>query len=84
MAHFLQSEKWIGYAALCFAVLVILAFRFHFGTTLAGVCLVPLGFYCGVRGLFVGPWYGRVCAGLSMVVWLLGAYGILVAMSKVS
>lgn len=83
----LQSDWWVGYAALTCAALLqleqMLLCATEFGLlgevlgVLIGVSLIGVGTYCGVRGVFVGPRISRICAGLSIFYWTLVAQWIL-------
>ncbi len=74
MTHMFKSNKYLGYTALSCAALIFLATRLRPGPEplyiLALICLLVVGIYCSVRGLFSGTWSNRICAGLS-VVWLI-------------
>lgn len=73
MTHMFKSNRWLGYAALICAALMFLTSRFRLGSeplhVLAVISLFMFGIYCSVRGLFSGPWFNRICAGLAMVYW---------------
>jgi len=87
MTHLFQSGRWMGYAALICAVLMFLVSRFSPGLDplhgLVVITLLVFGLYCGVRGLFVGAWLSRICAGLSMLYWGWMFLVFLTALSKI-
>jgi hypothetical protein len=77
MVHILNSDRWLGYAALICAVTVFLALRMMTPDAMAPVfiyvCLGPLGLYLAFRGVFVGRVTSRGCAGIALAYlgWLL-------------
>jgi hypothetical protein len=87
MTHILKSDRWLGYAALVLAAVVILTPFIFRRDALVGFidiyCLGPVGLYLSIRGLFVGHLPCRICAGLALVVfgWLL--YSLIVTFSSV-
>ncbi len=76
MTHTLQSARWLGFAALTCAALLFFATRLRPGPEawylLAIISLLVTGIYCGVRGLFSGTWFNRICAAFSVVylIWM--------------
>jgi hypothetical protein len=80
MTDTFKSGRWLGYAALTCVLLLFLATRLNLGQLrqeslyiLALISLLVFGIYCGVRGLFSGTWWNRICAGISLVylIWML-------------
>jgi hypothetical protein len=76
MTHTFKSTKWLGYAALTCAALLFFATRLRPGPEplyiLAIISLFVFGIYCGIRGLFSGTLFNRVCAGASVffLIWM--------------
>jgi hypothetical protein len=87
MTHILKSDRWLGYAALAFAAVVILTPLIFRGDALIGFidvyCLGPVGLYLSIRGSFVGRMPCRICAWLALGIfgWLL--YSLVVTFSSV-
>jgi prepilin signal peptidase PulO-like enzyme (type II secretory pathway) len=96
MFHIVKSDRWIGYAALICAVVVFPANRTLDSVDPAAqgglipffiwLFLTPLGLYFALRGVFVGHWPSRVCAGVALVffIWLVYSYIMEVAGMKTS
>ena len=85
MTHAFHSDKWLGYAALgCVAALAVLSRTVGFGSdagrVVVGLCLFVLGAYSAVRGMFMGGWPSRVCAGLSVLLWVWVVFSIVAAL----
>jgi hypothetical protein len=77
MVHTGKSDDWVGPTALLCGLLVLLiGFLFSFLFIYAVVLIAPFGFYCAVRGVFVGRPLSRTCAGLSMAIWIWFAIGL--------
>ena len=96
MFHIVKSDRWIGYAALICAVVVFPADRILDSVDLEArgglipffifIILSPLGLYFALRGVFVGHWPSRVCAGVALVffVWLVYSFIMELAGMKTS
>jgi uncharacterized membrane protein len=80
MVHIIKSDRWLGYAALVCAAIVILVPWLIQRESLAVVfvvyCLGPFGLFLALRGVFVGRWPSRICAGVALIFfgWLLYSF----------
>ena len=87
MTHALNSDRWLGYATLICVVLTVVMPRCAFlpedmRFALAASVAV-LGLYCGLRGVLLGRWLSRACAGVSLVFWVWLLYSLMLAFRSV-
>ena len=87
MTHAFHSDKWLGYAALACAALMLLQWRLAVGSesgrVIIALSLFVLGAYCAVRGMFIGRWPSRLCAVLAVLFWVWVLYVLAAALRAV-
>jgi hypothetical protein len=87
MIHAFHSDKWLGYAALACAALMLLQSRLAVGSVsgrvIIALSLFVLGTYCAVRGMFIGRWPNRLCAALAVLFWVWMLYLLAAALRVV-
>jgi hypothetical protein len=80
MTHAFRNDKWLGYAALACSALMLLQWRLGVGSescrVVIALSLFVVGAYCAVRGMFIGRWPSRLCAGLAVLFWAWALYSL--------
>ena len=77
MVHELKSDRWLGYAALICATIVIAVVRFAPPSIVASnivlISVGPCGLYLAIRSVLIGNMSNRICAGFALVFlgWLI-------------
>ena len=80
-------DKWLGNAALACCALMLLQWRLGVGSetgrVIIALSLFVLGTYCAVRGMFMGRWPSRLCAGVAVLYWAWVLYSLAAALRVV-